>query len=104
MFQACLKLVCVSTVFCCMYSDLACNQSVQSPRMPRATKNSAHVMDTSVYPENISVPQESSSPDQEMEVQSPSFQPSTSQAQFVTPVFMPYTEGPKMDLTVSDGL
>ena len=39
-----------------------------------------------------------------MEVQSPSFQPSTSPAQFVSPMFMPYIEGPKMDWTVNDGL
>ena len=39
-----------------------------------------------------------------MEVQSPSFQPSASQAQFVPPMFMPYIEGPKMDWTVNDGL
>ena len=39
-----------------------------------------------------------------MEVQSPSFQPSTSQAQFVPPVFMSYIEGPKMDWTANDGL
>ena len=39
-----------------------------------------------------------------MEVQSPCFQPSTSQAQFVPLMFMPYIEGPKMDWTVNDGL
>ena len=49
--------------------------------MPRPTTNSAHVTNTSVYQENTSVSQESSSSDQEMEVQSPCFQPSTSQAQ-----------------------
>ena len=32
------------------------------------------------------------------------FQPSTSQAQFVPPMFMPYIEGPKMDWTVNDSL
>ena len=37
-------------------------------------------------------------------MQSPSFQPSTLQAQFVLPMFMPYIEGPKMDWTVNDGL
>ena len=58
--------------------------------MPRPTKNSAHVMNTNVSQENTSVLQESSSSDQEIEVQSPSFQPSTSQAQFVQPMFMPY--------------
>ena len=34
----------------------------------------------------------------------PSLQPSTSQAQFVQPMFIPYIEGPKMDWTVNDGL
>ena len=64
--------------------------------MPKATKNSAHVMNTSVSQENIDS-YESSSSDQELEVQSPpSFQPSTSQAEFVQPMFMPCIEGPKM--------
>ena len=72
--------------------------------MPRAVKNSACVTNTSVYQVNTSVSQESSSSDQEMEVQSPSFQPSTSQAQFVPPMFMSYIEGPKMDWTVNDAL
>ena len=39
-----------------------------------------------------------------MEVQNPSFQPSTSQAQFVPPMLMPCIEGPKMDSTGNDGL
>ena len=64
--------------------------------MLRATKHSACVTNTSVYQENSSVSQESSNSDQEIEVQSPSFQPSTSQAQYI--------EGPKMDWTVSDDL
>ena len=54
--------------------------------------------------ENTSVSQESSSSHHEMEVQRQSFQPFTSQAQFVLPMFMPYIEGPKMDWTVNDGL
>ena len=37
-------------------------------------------------------------------MQNPHFQPSTSQAQFVHPMFMPYIEGSKMDWTVNDGL
>ena len=45
-----------------------------------------------------------SSSDQEMEVQNPSFQPSTGQAQFVPPMFMPYTERPNIDWTVNDAL
>ena len=71
--------------------------------MPRATKNFAHVMNTSVSQEN-SVSKESSSSNHKMEVQSPSFQPFTSKAQFVPPMFMPHIEGPKMDWTVNDGL
>ena len=73
--------------------------------MPRTTKNSAHVMNASVSQEENIVSQESSSFVQEMEVQSPpGFQPSTSQAQFVQPMFVPYIEGPKMDWTVNDSL
>ena len=74
--------------------------------MPRATKNSAHVMDTSVNQETSMISQDSSSSDQEMEVQSPQcFPPSTSQPQsFVQPMFMPYIKGPKMDWTVNDSL
>ena len=64
--------------------------------MPRVTKHSAHVMNTSISQEN-SVSQESSNSDQEIEVQSPSFQPSTNHTQFVPPMFMPSIEGPKMD-------
>ena len=74
--------------------------------MPRATKNSAHVMDTSVNQETSMISQDSSSSDQEIEVQSPQyFPPSTSQPQsFVQPMFMPYIEGPKMDWTVNESL
>ena len=57
-----------------------------------------------MYQENTSVSQDLSSSDKEMEVQSPSFQPSTSQAQFVPPMFMPYIESTKMDWTMNDGL
>ena len=80
-------------------------QSSRSPKMPRATMNPACVMNTSVSQEETIVSQESSSSDQEMEVQSPpGFQPSTSQTQFVQPMFMPCIEGPKMDWTVNDSL
>ena len=72
--------------------------------MPRPTKNSAHEISTNVSQENSIVSQESSSSDQEMEVQSPQcLQPSTSQSQpFVQPMFVPYIEGPKLDWTVND--
>ena len=74
--------------------------------MPRATKNFAHVMGTSVNQETSVNSQDSSSSDHEMELQSPQhFQPSTSQLQsFVQPMFMPYIKGPKMDWTVNDSL
>ena len=72
--------------------------------MPRPTKNTVHLTNTSVFQENTSVSQESSSSDLDMEVQSPSFQPSIIQAQFVPPMFMPYIEGPKINWTVNDGL
>ena len=69
--------------------------------MTRATENSAHVINTSVS----SVYQESSSSEQETEMQDhPSLQPSTSQTQFMPAMFMTYIEGPKMDWTVNDGL
>ena len=60
--------------------------------MTRTAKNAAHLINTSGY-------QETSSSDQETEMQVLEQQPSTSQAQFV-----PYIEGPKMDWTVNDGL
>ena len=48
--------------------------------MPRGTKNSAHMMDTSFNQETSMMSQDSSSSDQEMEVQSPQcLPPSTSQ-------------------------
>ena len=80
--------------------------SIQSPEMPRLTKNSAHVANTSVSQENSIISQESSSSDVEMDVQSPQcFQTSAGQPQsFVQPMFMPYIEGPKMDWTVNDSL
>ena len=74
--------------------------------MPRSTKNSVHVVNTNVCQDNSIVSQESSSSDVVMEVQSPQFiPPSTSQAQpFLQPIFMPYTEGPKIHWTVNDSL
>ena len=69
--------------------------------MTRTTKNSVHVINTSVS----SFLQESSRSEQETEMQDyPSLQPSTRQAQFVPPMFMPYIEGPKMDWAVSQVL
>ena len=58
--QICFQLVQqVSTVLCCIYLEVASDQSVQSLEMPRATKKSACVTNTSVYQENTSVSQES---------------------------------------------
>ena len=56
-------------------------------------------MDTSVNQESSMISQDSSSSDQEVEVQSPQcFPPSTSQPQsFVQPMFMLYIKGLKMD-------
>ena len=64
------------------------------------------MMDTSVYQEYSMISQDSSSSDQEMEVQSPQFfSPSTSQPQsFEQPIFMPYIKGSKMDWTLNDSL
>ena len=61
---------------------------------------SAHVINTSVS----CVQKESSSLEQETEMQDLSLQPSISQAQLLPPMFMPYIEGPKIDWTVNDGL
>ena len=57
-------------------------------------------MNTSVKQETLMMSQDSSSSDQEMEVQSPqSFPSSTGQPQFfMQPMFMPYIEGPKVGL------
>ena len=74
--------------------------------MPRPTKTSACVVNTSVSQENSVVSQESSGSDVKMDVQSPQYsQPSTSQSQpFVQPMFMPYIEGPNVVWTVNDSL
>ena len=74
--------------------------------MPRSTKNSACVVNTSFCQDTLIVSQESSSSDVEMEVQSLQFiEPSTCQPQpFVQPMFMPYNDGPKMYWTVNDSL
>ena len=84
-----------------MWPEVKC---AESSGMTRTTKNSAHVINTSLYQENSSVYQESSSSEQETQMQDPSLQPSTNQTQYVPVMFMPYIEGPKMDWTVNDGL
>ena len=60
-------------------------------------KDSACLINTSVYHKNSSVSQENSSYDQETKMQVLEQQPSTSQAQFVPQMYMPYIEGHKMD-------
>ena len=74
--------------------------------MPRPTKSSACVNNTSVSQENSMVSQEFSSSDVKMDFQSPEhFPPSTGQLQpFAQPMFMPYIEGPMMEWTVNDSL
>ena len=71
--------------------------------MPRGKKNSACVIDTSVNQKSLMISQDSSSSDQEMEVQSSHcFPMSTSQPEsFVQPMFMPYIKGPQMDWTLN---
>ena len=58
--------------------------------MTRTTKNSAHLINTSVY-------QEISNSVQETKIQVLEEQPSTSQAQFVQAMYMTYIDSPKMD-------
>ena len=80
--------------------------NIKSPKMPRSTKNSAHVVNTSVCQNTSIVSQESSSSDVEIEVQRPQFfQPFTSQPwPFEKSMCMPYIKGPKMDWTLNDSL
>ena len=59
------------------------------------------MMDNSQGQEDSSNHEDSSSSEQEQD-QEVTFQPS--QAQVISNIFMPYTEGPKMDWTVNDGL
>ena len=65
--------------------------------MTRTTKNSAQLVNTSIYHTN-------SNSDQETKMQVLEQQLTTSQVQFVPPMYMPYIEGLKMDWTVNDGL
>ena len=59
--------------------------------MTRMTKTSSRLLPNTSF-------------DQETTVQDLEQQPLASQAQFVPVMYMPYTEGPKMDWTVNDGL
>ena len=74
--------------------------------MPKATRKSNHVTDTSEneLQEDSNLSQESSSED-EIVMKSPQFiQSSTSQVQAMQPMYMPHIEGPKMDWTLNDSL
>ena len=95
----------VSTIFIVVVSTQKWPET-KYHEMPRPTKNSVSVHNTSVNEENSMVSQESSSSGVEMDVQSlQCFPPSTSQLQsFVQPMFMSYIEGSKMDWTVNDSL
>ena len=103
LFLACYRNICVILLYLLASSLWSC---LQSPKMARATKNSANVMDTSVNQETSMISQDSSSSDQEMEVQiSQCFPQSTSHHNLLyNQMFMPYIEGPKMDWTVNDSL
>ena len=72
--------------------------------MPEATRQTASVTNTNELQENSHPLQDSSSEDDEVVIQSPQFQPSTSQTQVVQPMNMPYIEGPRMYWTVNDSL
>ena len=105
--QACFQLV--TEIYCLILLYLLESglwPSFQSTKMPRATMNSACVMDISVNQENAMISQDSATSDQEMEVQSPQcFPSSTNQPQsFAQPMCMPYIKGPKMKCTVNDSL
>ena len=71
--------------------------------MPRATSKSNHVDNTSEneLQEDSNLSQEANS-DDEVVLQCPQFQPSTSQMQVMQQMYMLYIEGPKMDWTVND--
>ena len=73
--------------------------------MPKAARKSNHVDNTSEneLQEDSNLSQDSCSGD-EVVLQSPQFQPSTSQMQAMQQMYMPYIEGPKMDWTVSNSL
>ena len=73
--------------------------------MPKAMKQPVCVTNTNELQENSNPLQDSSSEDDEVVIQSPQFQPSTSQTQpVVQPMYMPYIVGPRMDWTVNDSL
>ena len=68
--------------------------------MPRTTRHSSYAIDNNQSQEDSSAQEESSSEqEQDQEVL---LQPS--QAQLIPNMFMPYSDGPKMDWTVNDGL
>ena len=73
--------------------------------MPRPTNNSAHVVNTSIFPEKSIILHDSLSSYQMESKNSQCFPISTGQPQpFVQPMFMPYIEEPMMDWTVNNSL
>ena len=95
-----------SAYTCSIWLKETCKCWNQSLKMPKATRKSAHVTNTSKseLQEDSNLSQESSSED-EVVIQSPQYiQPSPSQSQVVQPIYMPYIKGPKMDWTVNDSL
>ena len=78
--------------------------NIESPAMPRTTKNSAPG-NTNLFQEKTEMPssqEDISSSDQETDPKV-SFHPSKVQ-QVIPNMFIPYIEGPKMDWTVNDAL
>ena len=71
------------------------HEKIQSPKIPSTTENSLCAIDNNESPEDSSI-QEGLSSEQDQEV---FLQPS--QAQLIPNMFMPYTEGPKIDWTVN---
>ena len=90
---------------------IACNQYIASKqfnkhtKMPKASKNSAQeeAQMPTQQETNETSQDELPSSDQESETEV-TFNPPRQQPQVIPSMFMPYTEGPRMDWTVNDGL
>ena len=72
--------------------------------MPKATKNSAWVATPEPLPEEMHTSSQDEQPSSEQEPDPEITFHHPGQPQPVPSMFMPYIEGPKMDLTVNDGL
>ena len=103
--QACIQLV-PEIVYLCKRKCLDFNYS--ESHHPRITENSAHWNNnlSQKEPEVTSSPEDIASSDQEIDQETGSdvsfFQSRAQQA--IPNMFMPYIEGPKMDLTVNDAV